>query len=61
MENNNKSNEELADEALDKVAGGQEEAQGTLFCSKCRKFISTEQLNCHDGHYYCPDCGKQLA
>ena len=56
---NKKSSEELADETLDKVAGGQE-AQITLFCDECMKGFRAEQMNWHDGHYYCPDCGKLL-
>ena len=42
MENNNKSNEELADEALDKVAGGWEDMNQNMYCyccSECIKFF----------------------
>ena len=65
MENNNKSFEELADEALDKVAGGDEGCgSGDLvsaICSNCDKIFLTEQMTLRGYHYYCPICQKQLV
>ncbi len=66
MENDNKSFEELADEALDKVSGGDYEGWGSgdlvaAICSNCDKSFLTEQMTLRGGHYYCPDCGKQLV
>ena len=29
-------------------------------CSECIKWFTVDKLNWHDGHYYCPDCGKQV-
>ena len=68
MDNNEtkKSYEELADEALDKVAGGQEVwggGMGSLLgcsCFDCEKSFTTEQLELRDGNYYCPLCHKRL-
>ena len=57
-----RTDEALADDALDQVAGGSE-GKGQIYvlmCSKCIKCFSAEQLELRDGHYYCPDCGKLL-
>ena len=68
MENNEnkKAPEELADEALEKVSGGDYEGWGSgdlvaAICSNCDKSFLTEQMTLRGDHYYCPDCGKQLV
>ena len=69
MESNNKSFEALADEALDKVAGGQEEYEGRIegtvslgvtLCFGCGRVLSEDEIDSHDGQYYCSFCHKQL-
>ena len=62
---NKKSSEELADEALDMVAGGDYESWGSgdlvlAICSNCDKTILTEEMTFRGGHYYCPICQKLL-
>ena len=57
MENNeNKmSNEALADEALDKVAGGRAMAISPGYCWKCNSYYMPSQARYGGGdEYYCP-------
>ena len=61
---NKKTPEALPDAALNKVAGGwnwETLDQNMFACAECIKFFTVDELDRHDGHYYCPDCGKQLA
>ena len=57
---NKKSNEELADEALDKVAGGKicSDRSGMYYCSNCGAtfpIIPNMRLR----HIKCPSCGAE--
>ena len=56
MNENKKSSEELADEELDAVTGGNgRQSQGAM-CPKCQRHILLGQAERRDGHYYCPYC-----
>lgn len=73
MENNNKSFEELADEALDKVAGGggswvsemvelDDEVCSYHECSNCHKSVSdSDAVKRIDGAWFCKTCWYQLS
>ena len=72
MDNNNKSFEELADEALDKVAGGGQSWVGEIpyideflsehECSNCHKSVSgNAAFKRADGAWFCETCWYQLS
>lgn len=57
MENseNKKTLEELADEVLDKVAGGKAMAISPGYCPKCNSYYMPSQARRRGGdEYYCP-------
>lgn len=55
-----KSGEELTEEALDAVAGGQGRTPQAAMCPTCQKRVLRVLAELRDGHYYCPDCHTPL-
>lgn len=55
---NKKTPEELADEALDKEAGGTAEESGTNM--SYNRLVELPEIVWRDGDSYCPYCGERL-
>ena len=54
----NKTSQELADEALDAVSGGLYGSDEEVICAKCHKPIKKLQATVIDSLYYCSTCAN---